>query len=142
MTKTLKEKAKEKYSKIGEVTCPAFPNEKIVFNAKGFNHIFYKGGRSGRSKVNIATKIRLLDRAVELLKKSAVFQEQDSYNAIYRGKRRKHKFWAFEGVIKDRRIKVIVRQVGRGKKHYWSVIPAWRKARFGVRNVRSNIRKQ
>lgn len=87
-------------------------------------------------------KIRLLDRAVGLLEKSTVFQEEDSYNGIYRGKRRKFKFWAFEGVIRDRRIKVIVRQIGRGKKHFWSVIPSWRKSRFGARNIRSNIRRQ
>ena len=26
--------------------------------------------------------------------------------------------------------KVIVRQVGHGQKHFWSVIPAWRKDRY------------
>ena len=46
------------------------------------------------------------------------------------------KFWTFEAVIDERRIKVIVRQVGRGKKHFWSVIPAWRKDRFGILNAK------
>ena len=142
MAKTLREKAKEKYAKIGEISCSAFPNETIIYNAKGLNHIFYKRARSGRSKINAATKVRLLDRAVELLERSTVFQEEDSYSGIYRKKRRKHKFWAFEGVIRNRRIKVIIRQIGRGKKHFWSVIPAWRKSKFGVRNIRSNIKKQ
>ena len=42
------------------------------------------------------------------------------------------KYWDFEAVVDDRRIKVIVRQIGNGKKHFWSVIPAWRKIR-GIR---------
>lgn len=142
MPKTLKEKAKEKYSQIGEVSCPAFPDETIVFNAKGFNHIFYKGARSGRRKDSIAVRVRLLDRAAELLEISTIFQEEDSYKGVHKGKRKKYHFWAFEGVIRNRRIKVIIRQVGEGKKHFWSVIPSWRKSRFGIRNIRSNIRRQ
>lgn len=142
MTKTLKEKAKEKYSRIQSINCPAFPNETIVFNAKGFNHLFYKGARSGRNKVSIAVRIRLLDRAVELLTKSMFFQEEDSYEGVYRGKKKKYQFWALEGIIKNKRIKVVVRQIGKGKKHFWSVIPSWRKSKFGIKNVRSNIKRQ
>jgi len=41
-----------------------------------------------------------------------------------------------EAVINDRRIKVVIRQVGNGQKHFWSVIPAWRKDRFGIINAR------
>jgi len=47
----------------------------------------------------------------------------------------KYQFWTFEAVIDNRRIKVIIRQVGNGKKHFWSVIPTWRKDRFGVLNA-------
>jgi len=60
------------------------------------------------------------------------FQEESNYkkeNVSY-------KFWAFEAVINDRRIKVVIRQVGNGQKHFWSVIPAWRKDRFGIINAR------
>ena len=141
MSKSLKEEAREKYFKIGEISAPAFPGEKITFNSKGFNHMFYKSPRRGRLKVNIACKVRLLDRAIELLEKSTVVQEEDSYTGTYRGKRKRYKFWAFEGVIKKRRIKVVVRQLGRGKKHFWSVIPAWRKSRFGVKNTKSNLKR-
>jgi len=47
-----------------------------------------------------------------------------------------YKFWCFEAVVENRRIKVIVRQVGNGKKHFWSVIPAWRKDRYGILNAK------
>lgn len=49
------------------------------------------------------------------------------------------RYFAFEAVIDGRRIKVIVRQVGKGKKHFWSVIPAWRKIRGQVVNAKSSL---
>lgn len=44
------------------------------------------------------------------------------------------KYWGFVAIIDDYRIKVIVRQVGRGGKHFWSVIPAWTK--LGYREIK------
>ena len=139
----LKKIAAEKYFKIKKVKCPAFPKETIVFNAKGFNHIFYKGSRSDRDFKDIQTRVRLLDRAIILLKKSWVVQEENGYKTNYKGKIKEFNFWAFEGVIEERRVKVVVRQIGQGKKHFWSVIPAWRSVRFGkkVKNYRNNPAK-
>jgi hypothetical protein len=51
------------------------------------------------------------------------------------------KFWSLEGVVDDRRIKVIVRQVGNGNKHFWSVIPDWRKIRGVIQNAKSDLSK-
>ena len=48
-------------------------------------------------------------------------------------------YWAFEAVVDKRRIKVIVRQVGKGKKHFWSVIPAWRRIRGIVINAKGKL---
>jgi len=77
-------------------------------------------------------------RAIHLLKQSTFYQEESFYvrqGTIYH-------FWAFEAVVDNRRIKVVVRQVGKGKKHFWSVIPAWRKTRFGILNARNtNLEK-
>ena len=138
-----REKARLQYFKIKKVKCPAFAKEPVIFNAKGFNHIFYKGARSERDFKDIQTRVRLLDRAVILLKKSGVVQEENEYRAESKGKIKEFKFWAFEGVIEDRRIKVVVRQIGEGRKHFWSVIPAWRSVRFGkrVKNYRNNPAK-
>lgn len=55
---------------------------------------------------------------------------------------KKIRYWAFEAVVDRRRIKVIVRQVGRGNKHFWSVIPAWRRVRGHVVNAKSNLKNQ
>ena len=140
--KIYKQKTRKEYSKIGEVNCPAFPDEKIAYNAKGFNHIFYKGSRSEKGYKDIKTRLRLLSRSRELLKKSAVYQEEDWYYSKYKGKKKRIKFWVFEGVMEKRRIVVVVRQIGKGKKHFWSVIPGWRRSRFGrVKNYRKSPRK-
>ncbi len=136
----MKIQAKELFLKIRYVDCPAFPKEKIIFNAKGLHHLFYKGARKvqTRTKAEIRTRMKLLPLAIELLKIMPVYQEESSY----RLKNKDYRFWAFEGIIRERRIKVIVRQVGNGAKHFWSVIPGWRKIRGAVRNARSDLRAQ
>ncbi|MBI2268717.1 MAG: hypothetical protein HYU80_04795 [Candidatus Blackburnbacteria bacterium] len=131
MTK-FKDQIKKIFNETKEVSCPSFPNEKVVFNAKGINHLIYKGNRSRREESRILTNIRLLPKAIKVLKHMAYPQEETSYSR----EEVTYKFWTFEAVVDDRRIKVIVRQVGRGKKHFWSVIPAWRKDRFGILNAK------
>lgn len=132
MTK-FKDKIKKLFIEYKEIVCPAFPDEKIVFNAKGINHLIYKGNRSRREESRILANIRLLPRAVKILRVMPLWQEENSYtkdDTLY-------KFWCFEAVVDNRRIKVIVRQVGNGKKHFWSVIPAWRKDRYGTVNAKN-----
>lgn len=134
-----KEHIKKIFDEVKEVDCPTFQDEKIIFNAKGINHLIYKGNRSMREVSRIKTNIRLLPRAIKLLKIMPVAQEEASYevNGI------KFKYWAFEGVIEGRRIKIVIRQKGNGKKHFFSVIPCWRKDRFGeVKNSKGDLRKE
>lgn len=130
--KKFKEQIKIIFKQTREIPCPAFGGEKIYFNAKGINHLIYKGSRSRRDKDRIKTNIRLLPRAIKLLSLSTFWQEENQYIKD----KITFKFWAFEAVIEDRRIKVIIRQVGKGRKYFWSVIPAWRKDRFGIVNAK------
>lgn len=130
--KIFKDQIRKIFNETKEVACPAFPGEKVIFNAKGINHLIYKGNRSRREQSRIETNIRLLPRAIKTLKLMSLPQEETSYLR----EDIKYKFWTFEAVVDKRRIKVIVRQVGKGKKHFWSVIPAWRKDRFGIVNAR------
>lgn len=132
MTK-YKDQIKKLFYEYKEIICPAFPDETIIFNAKGINHLIYKGNRSRREESRILANIRLLPRAVKMLRVMSLWQEENSYtkdDTLY-------KFWCFEAVVDNRRIKVIVRQVGNGKKHFWSVIPAWRKDRYGIVNAKN-----
>lgn len=136
--KSQKLEIKKFFTEIKSVDCPAFPNEKISFNSKGVNHLLYKGPRKARSKREVVVRAKLLPRAVELLQKMPLPQEQD----LYMANNKKFEFWAFEGVVQNKRIKVVIRQVGQGKKHFWSVIPSWRKTRFGkIKNSRKKLSK-
>jgi len=129
--KKYKNQLKIIFDETKEVNCPAFSKEKIIFNAKGINHLIYKGSRSRREISRIETNIRLLPGAIKVLKVMPLAQEE----MFYVRENIKYQFWTFEAVIDNRRIKVIIRQVGNGKKHFWSVIPTWRKDRFGVLNA-------
>ena len=128
-----KDKIRKIFDKTKSVLCPAFDNGEIIFNAKGINHLIFKGNRSQRDSKRIETNIRLLPSAIDLLKRTTFWQEENEYERA--GKL--YKYWAFEAVIEKRRIKVIIRQVGNGKKHFWSVIPAWRKDKFGIINAQN-----
>ena len=114
---------KKLFQKNQKIDCPAFTGDTVILNAKGINHLIYKGNRSRREKSRIETNIRLLPRAIEILKKSTFWQEESHYIR----EKTLYKFWAFEAVVNKRRVKVIIRQVNKGKKHFWSVIPAWRR---------------
>ena len=133
----LKIQIKQIFQETKTIYSPAL-KENVVFNSKGINHLLYKGSRSRRSLDRINTNLRLLPRAIHLLKQSTFYQEESFYvrqGTIYH-------FWAFEAVVDNRRIKVVVRQVGKGKKHFWRVILAWRKTRFGILNARNtNLEK-
>lgn len=135
---SFKDQIKKIFDEIKEIECPAFPKEKVHFNSKGINHLIYKGNRSMREVARIKTNLRLLPGAIKLLKMMPFAQEEASYvsNGV------EMKYWAFEGVVDKRRIKVVIRQKGKGLKHFFSVIPAWRKDRFGnIKNARGDLRK-
>lgn len=131
----LKRKAKAIFAKNKEISCPTFPKEKITFNSKGLEHLFYKGSRKARKPKQSKIRIDLLPSALVLLKKLPVFQEE----RILSHKGQTIHYWAFEGVIEERRIKVIVRQVGKGKKHFWSVIPSWKNINSKRVNIKSRF---
>ena len=135
-----KKNARKVYSKIKNIDCPAFPNEPVMFSSHGFSHLFYSGRNKAVARLDkeSTSRIKLLPLAIKLLKLMPLPQETSEVFI----QKTMHKFWAFEEVLEGRRVKVIVRQVGKGKKHFWSVIPAWRKTKFGRKNSVSDLSKQ
>lgn len=136
----LRVEASKFFSKNKFVKCPAFPKEKISFNSKGLSHLFYKGSQKVFARTHEESKVRvsLLPRALKILSIMPLAQEEN----IFKVHDKKIKYWAFEAVVDERRIKVVVRQIGNGKKHFWSVIPAWRRARGMVINARGSLSKE
>ncbi len=134
----LKQHAAAFFKKNQSVSCPAFPKEKITFNSKGLSHLFYKGAgkTSTRNLQESEARVKLLPHALEVLKRMPLPQEES--NLVDKAGR-VCRYWAFEAVVENRRIKVIVRQMGNGKKLFWSVIPAWRKIRGQIVNAKGNL---
>lgn len=137
-SKEVKILAKSFFEKNKSIFCPAFPDEKVTFNSKALSHLFYKGAnkKSSRPSKEIETRIKLLPSVLKVLSVMPLAQEE---NTLVNIEGKVCIYWAFEAVVDQRRIKVIVRQVGKGKKHFWSVIPAWRRIRGTIVNAKGNL---
>jgi hypothetical protein len=125
---------KESYYKtIGAIHCPYF-DKKIVFNSDGFHHLRYKTSGSEREKQTQLYKFNLLSHACEKIKCSGTLQQYRKQWSVY-GRRKnangssemkEMEYYAFEGILgKDQnmtRTKVVIRRVGNGELHFWSVM--------------------
>ncbi len=129
----IREKTKDLYSKTGDVHCPFF-KEKVSFNSEGFNHLRYKEERSERFFADQKIRYELFFLAPEIIRSSKTLQEYYEKASFVEIKRKKKpekvlktiKYFAFIAILKNRKTKVIVRQVGAGKLHFWSIIPNWK----------------
>lgn len=143
----IREAAESFYKRIGRIHSPALKNDFVHFASEGFNHLIFKGGRKERSKQEQIIKFKLLPKAKYIIEISTTYQEYDEGIAKARKKRRKKvifeaaiiRCWGFVAIIQGTRLKVIVRQVGDGQKHFWSVIPAWSTSQYrGIKLVQKS----
>ncbi len=125
-------KAENFYKNLGPVYCPYF-KEKITFNAKGLRHIKFKSDEQARSHKDQYSRLKLLHLAPEVLNKSHTLQgiwetkrfEIEKTNTRWERTVKSVIFYEFIAVIENIRIKVIVKEVRGGEKHFWSIIPYW-----------------
>ncbi len=128
-----RKEAQELYAGFTTVNCPALGGEPVYFTAEGFNHLVYRGDKKERDKRVQVMKFELLNKARTIIEISTTFQEYDE--GFEYVTRRKHgqkirenvlvRCWGLIAVIKKFRVKVVIRQIGNGKKEFYSVIPAW-----------------
>ena len=115
------EKAKRVYHKIGAVPCPAFKNELIWFNQHGWNHLVRKG-RKQRKYSEQKLRIKLSEHAPMIIRSSTHYQthtkSEEKEPAAY--------FWSLIGIAEEIDLTVIVRQLGRKNKHFFSIFPSYR----------------
>ena len=128
----IKAEAETFYETIQEVYCPYF-KEKIAFNIKGLKHLKFKSDRQARTSNDQYARLRLLRFAPEVLKNSHTVQgiwetrrfEEQKTNSRWKHILKDVCFYEFIAVLENIRIKVIVKEVFGGQKHFWSVIPFW-----------------
>jgi hypothetical protein len=124
-----KEKAKKIYSNIGTVKCPALGDEYVFFSSFGFNHLVRKG-RVPRTKNEQKRRFTLLPyvekivknpKAVIIYRKETIKEKSNRHGEKILIESIAH-FWALIEKIEDCEIKVVVRQLEGGNKHFFSVM--------------------
>lgn len=132
-----KQAAEEMYAKIGEVPCP-YLGAKVAFNAKGLDHIKMKRWNHARSRADQYVRLKLLHLAPEIIKKSHTLQGLDEGNKFERVKIHSRwenrmifvQYFEFIAVIKNRRMRIVVKKVADGPHYFWSIVPNWKQGEF------------
>lgn len=131
--------AEEFYKSVGNVRCPALGGECVHFTSEGFNHLVYKSGKKQpRNPAVQIMRFELLSKATILLEQTTTFQEyEEEYRYVpvnrhgtYHREIMLVRLWGFVAIINKFRIKVVVQQVGNGRKQFYSVIPAWKTRQY------------
>jgi hypothetical protein len=128
----LRARTEAHYKTIGVVSCPALGDE-VHFTSEGFNHLqFKKGGLRTESEQRV--KMKLIPMARHIIGKTVTIQEYregivrvGKPGADGLCKTSLAQYWGFSHVFLDRntRVRAIVRKVGNGRLHFWSVMPTW-----------------
>ena len=130
----IKSQAEKFYKESKSVFCPALDVE-VYFTSEGFNHLGYKEFGGERPKKIQMDKFKFVKDAIKIIKKTTTIQEyrrnlrrvgNKGRDGLY--KTRIVEWFCFEAVIsfkKRIRIRTIVRRVGDGNFHFWSVMPSW-----------------
>jgi len=130
-----KEEAEALYKSIGE---------KVSFNAKGLEHLKFKGRNKARSQRDQYIRLRLLSLAPEIIKKSHTLQglfetknfELEKTSSQWKGILRNVVYYEFISVIKKTRVRVLIKKVEDGPKYFWSIIPFWKQSELtGKRHI-------
>jgi len=107
-------RAKEYYQSICRVWCPVL-NDYITFNSMGFRHLM-RSGRHKRSNADMIRRFRLLGLAVEMIENldAEIISPPDVASSATK-----------LSIIKETQDKivttVVIRQVGNGNKHFFSI---------------------
>jgi hypothetical protein len=124
--------ARKVYDAQESIPCPFF-NGPVTLNSDGFNHLTHKPNRMPRNINEQKLKLRLLKKALRVIRKTGTVQEyrkrmepightgKDGFT-----KMREVEYWAFHDIVGDKTrflMRVITRRIGDGKIHFWSVMP-------------------
>jgi len=129
----VKEKAEEFYKALDNVYCP-YLGEKVNFNAKGLDHIKFKTWNRTRVRDDQYMRLKLIHLAPEAIRKSNTIQgysetkefERKKINSRWEKVLTPVSYYEFVAILEGIRVRVIVRNVEGGQKHFWSIIPFWK----------------
>jgi len=126
-----REKARNIYDARRIIRSPFFDDD-IVLNSDGFHHLRYSARRE-RSKEEQVLKFTLLPLGLQILKTATTLQEYRKLLSPVGNKSQRDgavvmklvEWWGFVAIFVKQEIKVrvIVRKVGDGNLHFWSIMP-------------------
>jgi hypothetical protein len=143
-----KQQAKQLYSKIGRIKCPALGDEYVFFASAGFDHILRKG-RIPRTRNEQKRRFTLIPFVENIIKNPVakiVYRKLDVKEKVNRHGEKvliesiAH-FWTFEEKVDDCIVKVVIRQLANKDKHFFSVMGDNVKIISTKKNGRSFINK-
>lgn len=129
----IKQEATEFYKTIGKIRCPYF-NEEVTFNTKGIEHIKFVKIRQARPHRDQYIRFRLLQLAPQIISLSHTLQgvsihksfEHEKTHSRWEYVMRNATYYEFVAIMKEVRVRVIIKQVENGPKYFWSIIPFWK----------------
>ena len=129
---TVKNNGVEYYKSLAEVYCPYF-KEKILFNARGLEHLKFKRPDKPRAPEDQYMRFKLLYLAPQIINDSHTLQgvlETKCFERIRVHNRtdtvlKPVNYFEFIAVIKRNRVRVIIKQIDSNEKFFWSLIPYW-----------------
>lgn len=125
-----KEAARKAYAALSSIRSPYFKDH-AVLGPGGFRHL-RRSGRRARSRREQVRRFILLPFGIRVLRTATTVQEYRWGLAPLRPRRGDGagpaaviQWWGFVAafVEKDLRLRVVVRKVGPGKLHFWSLMP-------------------
>lgn len=125
----LKIKTKKLYSKIGRIPSPALSNEYVAFTSVGFTHLVRKG-RNPRPQSEQIKRFSLLVFAEQIIKNPQAVIIYRTTETKYWTNRHGEKvlitstghFWTFVEKTDGYTIKIVIRQLNSGQKHFFSIM--------------------
>lgn len=125
-------KAKNIFSRFRPQICPALNNELIIFNSNGFNHLRYHVNGLPRPIKEQISKMNLLPLVIPVIKRASSIENYRIRESLTGSNRNNNannnykviEYWSLVSLVGERRIgvRVIIRKIGNGKFHFWSVM--------------------
>ncbi len=125
------QEAKLIYENQESIHCPFFEGS-VALTSDGFNHLTHKPNRQPRNVNEQKLKLRLLKKALRIIRKAGTVQEyrnnMETFGESGRDgfkKMRQIEYWAFHDIVGGKKrflVRVIIRRVGDGKLHFWSTM--------------------
>jgi hypothetical protein len=120
--------AKKFYKKIGAIISPALDDQFVYFNNTGFNHLIRK--LSIRSRTEQKKRFLLLPKVESIIKnpKAIIVYRKEEKKFLSKWKESKFlkessfHYWTFVCFTDSKKIKVVIRQINNGCKHFYSVM--------------------